>query len=231
MRIFTGFLISLVMILSFGAGRVKAESGEMLLYDSLVALEKFLDDPQWIGLRNAIGGTRGIFIIPSLKKAGLIVGVQRGTGILMARDGEAWSDPLFIKMSGQSLGIQGGAYDANIILLVMSDEMMDNMLSQYFGLGGDASISLGSLGIGGGGSGSLTEGMTTLIAIEGTGLFGGTAFLNSMLSTKDNLNKEMYGLAVKEVPSVLKKPGTDTRSHFLRKKLAQVVQESWYGKK
>ncbi|UCE63695.1 MAG: lipid-binding SYLF domain-containing protein [Nitrospirota bacterium] len=220
-----------MMFLSVGAGQTKAESTEMLLYDCYIALEEFLDDPHWVGLRNAVGGTRGIFIIPSLKKAGLVIGVQRGTGILMARDGEAWSDPIFIKLTAQSLGLQGGVYDANMMLLVMSDKMMDNMLSQYFGLGGDAGISLGSLGIGGGGSGSLTEGMTTLMAVEGSGLFLGTAFMNSMLSTEDNLNKKMYGLPVKEVPTVLQQHGTDARTQLLRERLAQIVKESWYGKK
>jgi lipid-binding SYLF domain-containing protein len=230
-RILTGFLISLVMTLSVGAERVKAESTEMLLYDCYVALEEFLDDPQWIGLKNAVGGTRGIFIIPSLKKAGLVIGIQRGTGILMARDGETCSDPIFIKLTAQSLGLQGGVYDANMMLLVMSEKMMNNMLSQYFGLGGDAGISLGSMGIGGGGGGSITEGMTTLMAVEGSGLFVGTAFMNSMLSTEDNLNKEMYGLTVKEVPDVSRKHGSDIRAKLLRERLTQVVQESWYGKK
>ena len=58
MRIFTGILVSLVMALSVGAERVNAESTEMvkadpmdmILYDSLIALEEFLDDPHWIGL-------------------------------------------------------------------------------------------------------------------------------------------------------------------------------------
>ena len=230
MRLLTVLFISLVMILSIATENAKAESVEMLLYDSLIGFEEFLDDPQWVGLRNAVGGARGIFIIPSLKKAGLLVGVERGTGILMARDGKAWSDPIFIKMTAQSLGLQGGVYDANIILLVMSDNMMNNMLSQYFGLGGDASISLGELGIGGGTSASITEGITTLMAIQGSGLFAGTAFRNSMLSTQDQLNKAMYGLPLDQVPEVLKKPGTDIRAKYLREKLAQVVQQSWYGK-
>ena len=231
MRLLTVFLISLVMILSVATESVKAESVEMLLYDSLIGFEEFLDDPQWVGLRNAVGGACGIFNIPSLKKAGLLVGVERGTGILMARDGKAWSDPIFIKMTAQSLGLQGGVYNAHIILLVMSDKMMEDMLSQYFGLGGDASISLGELGIGGGTSASITEGNTTLMAIQGSGLFAGTAFRNSMLSTQDQLNKEMYGLPLDQVPGVLKKHGTDIRAKYLREKLAQVVQQSWYGKR
>ncbi|MDX1412396.1 MAG: lipid-binding SYLF domain-containing protein [Nitrospirales bacterium] len=231
MRVLTAVLLFVLMFFPIGVERAQAESVDMLIYDSFIALEEFLDDPQWIGLRNALGGTRGIFIIPSLKKAGLLVGVSRGTGVLMARDGKDWSDPIFIRLTSQSLGLQAGAYDANIILLVMSDAMMDKMLSQYFGLGGDASISLGELGIGGGGSGGISEGITTLMAVNGDGLFAGTTFLNSTLSTEDNLNKKMYGLGAEEVSKVLHLHGTDIRAKFLREKLAKAVQESWYGKK
>src|SRR5439155_17243818 len=62
----------------------------------------FLKYSQTEGIRNMIGGARGIFISPSVTGGAAFVGYETGTGFLMRRHGADWSDPVFFSLSGTS---------------------------------------------------------------------------------------------------------------------------------
>ena len=53
---------------------------------SKVTLDRVLADAAMSGFANALGGARGIVIMPKLLTVGFIVGYTSGTGILLARD-------------------------------------------------------------------------------------------------------------------------------------------------
>ncbi len=55
-------------------------------------LKSFLSHPQAEAVRNLLGAVRGVLIVPSSHKGGFLVGYERGTGILLARHGDQWSD-------------------------------------------------------------------------------------------------------------------------------------------
>lgn len=53
-----------------------------------------------------------VIVLPSVKKAGFIVGAQYGRGAMSCRSGEnfkgAWSAPIMMQSSGGSFGLQAG---------------------------------------------------------------------------------------------------------------------------
>lgn len=94
-------------------------------------------------LRNA----KGIAIIPSVVKVGLVIGGRYGKGVVMVRheDGN-WSNPLFLSVSGGSIGWQVGAQSTDVILVFKTRKSIDDIISGKFTLGADASVAAGPIG-------------------------------------------------------------------------------------
>jgi lipid-binding SYLF domain-containing protein len=63
-------------------------------------------------------GARGIFIAPSSTSIGFILGSQQGVGVLLARHGQVWSDPVFIRLSNYDVGFLAGASKSEVMMLV-----------------------------------------------------------------------------------------------------------------
>jgi lipid-binding SYLF domain-containing protein len=89
----------------------------------------------------------GIAIIPRVQRVSFIVGVQRGRGILVARgtDG-AWSRPLFISITGGSVGWQAGIQSADLVLFFRTRDSVEQVLRGGSTLGITASIAAGAVG-------------------------------------------------------------------------------------
>lgn len=62
--------------------------------------------------------TEGVIIIPKMINAGLVVGGKRGKGIAMVKNANGtWSDPVFITLTGGSLGFQAGVQAVDLVLV------------------------------------------------------------------------------------------------------------------
>src|ERR1700678_394409 len=85
-------------------------------------------------------------IVPSLKRAGFIVGAKYGKGEVVCRTGRGWSAPDTIRIEGGSFGFQIGAGETDLIFIVMNRHGLDDLMKDKFTLGGDASVMGGPLG-------------------------------------------------------------------------------------
>ena len=89
----------------------------------------------------------GIAIIPRVQRVSFIVGVQRGRGILVARGADgAWSRPLFIGLTGGSIGWQAGVQSADVVLFFRTRGSVAQVLRGGSTLGVTASIAAGAVG-------------------------------------------------------------------------------------
>lgn len=89
----------------------------------------------------------GIAVIPGLLKVGFILGGQYGTGVLCIRGNDGrWSNPVFIRLIGGSLGWQIGAQSTDIVLVFKSHRSVYSISSGKFTLGADASVAAGPVG-------------------------------------------------------------------------------------
>ena len=59
-------------------------------------------------------------IVPSLKRAGFIVGAKYGKGVVVCRTGRGWSAPDTIRIEGGSFGFQIGAGETDLVFIVMN---------------------------------------------------------------------------------------------------------------
>src|SRR5271156_2246160 len=89
-----------------------------------------------------------VVVIPGMKKAGFIFGAEYGRGFAVCRreGGSGWSAPAAMRVEGGSFGLQIGASETDVVLLVMNSGGMKHLLSDKFTLGGDASVAAGPIG-------------------------------------------------------------------------------------
>lgn len=89
----------------------------------------------------------GIAIFPGLLKAGFILGARYGEGIVVLRNQDrGWSNPVFYRLMGGSIGWQIGAQSSDIILVLRTIRSMDAITGGKFTLGADASVAAGPVG-------------------------------------------------------------------------------------
>ena len=96
---------------------------------------------------NVLRGAKCIGIVPSMIKGAFIVGGKHGRGVATCRlPSGRWSAPAFFTISGGSFGLQIGAEDVQLVLMIMTDEGMRHLMSDKFQIGGTASAAAGPVG-------------------------------------------------------------------------------------
>jgi lipid-binding SYLF domain-containing protein len=94
-----------------------------------------------------LANARAIAIIPSVIKIGLLIGGRYGQGVIAVRrpDGD-WSRPVFVSITGGSIGWQIGAQSTDVVLVFKSSQSIEDLVSGKFTLGADASVAAGPVG-------------------------------------------------------------------------------------
>ena len=86
-----------------------------------------------------------VIVIPSMKKAAFVIGGEYGAGVMSCRTND-WSAPVFMQLAKGSWGLQIGAQEVDLVLLVMNRRGVDKLLEDKVSLGADASVAAGPLG-------------------------------------------------------------------------------------
>lgn len=88
-----------------------------------------------------------VAVIPSVIKAGFVIGGSYGKGVLVVRRPNGrWSNPSFITLGAGSVGWQAGAQSSDIILVFKTRKSVDDIEKGRLTLGGDANVAAGPVG-------------------------------------------------------------------------------------
>ena len=129
------------------APRVVAQQVETdRLTEAARVLDEVLAAPDKGVPESIIEKAQAVVVIPSTVKGALIIGAQRGKGVMSAKSASGWSAPAFVTLTGGSVGFQIGGSESEVVMLVMNKKGMDRLLSSKFTLGGDATIAAGPVG-------------------------------------------------------------------------------------
>ena len=180
------------------AGRdalAQATSTEQALVDhARSTVETLKVDPNFSNFNSLLREAKAVIVVPELIKAGLIVGGEGGSGVLLARNAQGhWSSPAFYDMGAASIGLQIGAQKSEVVLLVMSARALDKLLQNRVTLGGDVSVAAGQTGS------SLEARTTTNVGADiyafarNKGLFGGLTLEGGWLTPNQGMNRAYYG--------------------------------------
>ncbi|HVR28245.1 MAG TPA: lipid-binding SYLF domain-containing protein [Thermoanaerobaculia bacterium] len=99
--------------------------------------------------RSLLEKTTCIAVLPRVIRAALGVGGRHGKGVMSCRrEGGEWSPPVFLKMSGGSLGLQLGAEASDVVLLIVDPRSARSLLRSKFTIGADAKAAAGPRSVG-----------------------------------------------------------------------------------
>jgi lipid-binding SYLF domain-containing protein len=89
----------------------------------------------------------GVAVIPDVTKVAFVLGGRRGTGVLTVRDSRGrFSNPIFINLTGGSVGWQIGAQETDIVLVFTTKRGVEGIADGKLTLGAGASVAAGPVG-------------------------------------------------------------------------------------
>ncbi|MCU0981088.1 MAG: lipid-binding SYLF domain-containing protein [Pirellulaceae bacterium] len=141
-----------------------------------------------------LANAHGIAIVPNVVKGGFVVGVRYGKGLVVVRDGTgAWRPPMFITLTGGSLGWQAGIQATDLILVFKTQKSVQGLMSGKFTIGADASAAAGPVGRQASAATDAQLKSEILSYSRSRGLFAGIALDGTALQVDAVANQVYYG--------------------------------------
>jgi len=134
-----------------------------------------------------------IAIIPCVKRVGLGFGGDFGRGVVTCRNRRSWSAPLFLTLGGGSFGLQMGAQQTDLVLLILNEEGENYLLKDKFQLGGDMAATAGPVGREADASTDVLLHAKMLAYSRSKGLFGGITLKGGVIKQDSDSNQQYYG--------------------------------------
>lgn len=138
--------------------------------------------------------SEGIVILPKIVKAGFVIGGKHGKGIAIIKEANGqWSNPLFVKMTGGSIGWQIGVQKIELILVFRDRDTVRSIANGEFEIGADASATAGPVGRSASASTNAKLEAEIYSYSKSKGLFAGISLDGSTLKMDDKRNDKFYG--------------------------------------
>ena len=203
------FAIILACAIAF-ATTAHAESPAALINDSIKVIQKMKSQKDAADMADVINGAHAIAFVPSMVKAGLIVGGEYGEGLILRKQNGKWYGPSFYNIGGGSFGLQIGAQKISLIFVVNNERGVEAFLNSKTKLGADVAIAAGP-------KGRRTEAATDAQARASIysysmtkGLFAGVSLEGAVISISVKRNKEFWKKNI-SAKDALNKRATDKR--------------------
>ena len=176
-------------------GQVLASTATERLDESAVVLKEILSAPDESIPQDLLDQAHCVVIVPSLKKGAFVGGEKYGRGFAVCRHegGRGWGAPAAVRAEGGSLGLQIGASETDLVLLVMNKQGMERLLESRFILGGAAEVAAGPVGRG---SAAQTDAKMTakiLSYSRSRGVLAGISLQGATLRENLDENEQLYG--------------------------------------
>ena len=141
--------------------------------------------------------TEGIIVIPKLINAGFVLAGKRGKGIAVVKRGDGtWSNPVFITLTGGSVGFQAGVQSIDLVLVFKNRETLEKIGKGSFTLGGDISVTAGPVGRNSSASTDYKLEAEVYSYSRSKGIFAGISLSGSALDVDNKINTNFYGKEV-----------------------------------
>ena len=138
--------------------------------------------------------TEGIIIVPKLINGGFVLAAKRGKGIAMVKlpDG-TWSNPVFVTITGGSVGFQAGVQSVDLVLIFKHRETLEKIGKGSFTLGGDISATAGPVGRNSTASTDYKMEAEVYSYSRSKGLFAGISLSGAAINVDSKADEAFYG--------------------------------------
>lgn len=192
-------MAALCLMISRTATADDSEKEQERVKESGNVMKELLDSSSGVPI-SVLNKAECVIVLPSVKKAGFIVGASYGRGVMTCRGGEnfdgAWSAPTMIQSSGGSIGLQAGGQATDFVVLVMNDKGARALMKGKAKLGADASIAAGPVGRDAEASTNAAMSAEMLSYSRAQGVFAGVSLTGTSLGPDGDANEKLYGKKV-----------------------------------
>ena len=191
---FSGIVLGAVLAGALtGAPAAAVTREEATIENSMVVLRELQSMPDLQIPDQLLSRAEGIVILPANVKVALIGGARFGGGVLMVRTQKRdWSNPVFVKTGGGSVGFQWGGQVADIVLVLTTKRSIEGITDGKLTLGADASVAAGPVGRTAMASTSLTFDSEIYAYSRTRGLFAGVSLEGSGIFINNKANRRFY---------------------------------------
>jgi len=186
----------IVVLFSLAAAPHKPASQELKTVESAAEVVRAFSAIPLKGIpRGLLHNAAGVAVIPHVLKAGLVIGGRFGRGVVLVRESDGcWSNPLFVTLSGKSIGGQVGIEKTELVLVFKTRKSLDRALHGKLTLGADVAIAAGPLGRDAEADSSRFLRMEIFSYSRSHGLFAGVSLEGARLQGDALANEAFYGL-------------------------------------
>lgn len=200
-----------VAVLLFIAGPLDAGSKEKeteVVRNAVEVLEDISAIPEKGIPPTLLQNAYGIAVVPGVIKIGFVVGGRHGRGVVLVRDDRGgWSNPVFISLTGGSVGWQIGAQSTDVILVFKTGKSIDGIMKGKFTVGADAAVAAGPVGRSASASTDAQLNAEIYSYSRSRGLFAGVSVEGAALQIDEDANASFYGKEGVRAGEILKGEG------------------------
>jgi len=188
---------ALMLLLSAAAASAAISTAETKrLQEAAVVVRELRDVPDKGVPEDLWSRAQCVVVIPSMKKAAFGIGGEYGRGMMSCRTKEGgtnWSAPLFMQLAKGTWGLQIGAAEVDLVMLVMNQRGAEKLLNNKVSLGADATVAAGPVGRAGSASTDAQFSAEILSYSRSRGAFAGIDLSGGVLKPDDDANADVYG--------------------------------------
>lgn len=211
-----------VMLVVVWTGAAFAKNEEKKVLEAADVLKRIMKIPEK-GIPPALlRDAKAIAIIPGVIKGAFVVGGRHGTGVLSVRgEDNRWSDPVFVSLTGGSVGWQVGGSSTDLVLVFKELKDVGKLLQGKFTLGADAAVAAGPVGRKASAATDVTLQSGILSYSRSRGLFAGVSLEGAALLVDNDANAAYYGRS--DIPAADVLAGKAGKQSAATKNLKQVL--------
>jgi lipid-binding SYLF domain-containing protein len=189
-------LLSLVALFSAALARADAQSARADLVERVetceAILQQFQNRPE-TAIPAAVWQRARAVIIVNQFKAGFVLGVKAGYGVVMVKRADGrWSIPVLINAGEASLGLQLGANATETIYIITNDNTPRLLFKQRFNIGVDAKAVAGPKAAEAETNNRALLETPVLVYSKARGLYAGATVKAGHVSRNDDANFRLY---------------------------------------
>jgi lipid-binding SYLF domain-containing protein len=160
--------------------------------------------------QDLLARAKAVAVFPHVIKAAFLVGGEGGRGCVSRRTNAGWSDPVFFRAGGGSVGPQLGVSATDFVLLFMNDDAVSGLMKDRFELGAEAGIAGGPVGReASAGTDALMQ-AKILSYSRSHGVFAGVNLKGVVIRPEDDLNYAAYSKSARALLSEDARAGGET---------------------
>jgi len=211
-------IIVLLFVLLSGLYATKIDE---LLVKSGNTIDRFMAIPEESIPPQLFRKCSAIAIVPGMIRGGFILGARYGHGVVFFKNGNDWSNPIFIKMYGGSIGWQIGLESIDIVLFFMKKDIFSDIVNGKITLGVDLSVAVGPVGRSALAGTDIKLESQVYSYSRSKGAFVGVALAGSSIEPDSDYNEEFYQTTYIKLQDIFQRKFDNQYLQILKSKLRE----------